>query len=182
MKIAYTGWTWLINHKDNYRFEFEQFLKEVSQLGYEAVENFAFIKGYFDGDAAEVKRLLDQYGLEMANLYLHYSDDPEADYQKAEEYADFMVAIGATYMNLQGVMCGMTRPTTAPPTGRRCWATRNCPTKSARCAPRRASSPASIPTPTRRCSPKSRSTCSLQTPTRRCAACAWTPPTRPSPA
>jgi inosose dehydratase len=104
MKIAYTGWTWLINHKDNYRFEFEQFLKEVSQLGYEAVENFAFIKGYFDGDAAEVKRLLDQYGLEMANLYLHYSDDPEADYQKAEEYAEFMVAIGATYMNLQGVM------------------------------------------------------------------------------
>jgi inosose dehydratase len=104
MKIAYTGWTWLINHKDNYRFEFEQFLKEVSQLGYQAVENFAFIADYFDGDAAEVKRLLDKYGLEMANLYLHYSDDPEKDYEKALFFADFMVKIGATYMNLQGVM------------------------------------------------------------------------------
>jgi inosose dehydratase len=90
MKIAYTGWTWLINHKDNYRYEFEQFLKEVSSLGYQAVENFAFIKGYFDGDAAEVKRLLDRYGLEMANLYLHYSDDPEKDYRSAVEYTDFM--------------------------------------------------------------------------------------------
>ena len=47
MKIAYTGWTWLINHEDNYKWEFEQFLKEVSDLGYEAVENFAFITKYF---------------------------------------------------------------------------------------------------------------------------------------
>lgn len=104
MKIAYTGWTWLINHQDNHRYEFEQFLKETSQLGYQAVENFAFIKGYFDGDAAEVKRLLDRYGLEMVNLYLHYTDDAQKDYQSAVEYADFMLGIGATYLNLQGVM------------------------------------------------------------------------------
>ena len=104
MKIAYTGWTWLVNHKDNYRFEFEQFLKEVSQLGYQAVENFAFITDYFDNDAEEVKCLLDKYGLEMANLYLHYSDDPEKDYEKAVAFTDFMVKIGATYLNLQGVM------------------------------------------------------------------------------
>ena len=104
MKVAYTGWTWLINHKDNYKWEFEQFLKEVSDLGYEAVENFAFITKYFDDDAAEVKRLLDLYGLEMANLYEHYTDDPEADVQSAVHYLDFMQKIGATYLNLQAVM------------------------------------------------------------------------------
>ena len=108
MKVAYTGWTWLINHKDNYKFEFEQFLKEVAYLGYEAVENFAFITDYFDNDAAEVKGLLDKYGLEMANLYHHYhgTDDAgrENDFQKALKYFDFMKKIGAKYMNLQAIM------------------------------------------------------------------------------
>lgn len=104
MKVAYTGWTWLVHHQDNYQYEFEQFLKEMADLGYDAVENFAFITGYFDHDAGKVKALLDQYGLEMANLYQHFSDDPEADYQKTIEYVDFMKKIGATYLNLQGVM------------------------------------------------------------------------------
>lgn len=104
MKIAYTGWTWLVHHQDNYRYEFEQSLKEAASLGYQAVENFAFITKYFDNDAVAVKALLDRYGLEMANLYLHYSDDPEKDYENAVAYAEFMNKIGATYMNLQGVM------------------------------------------------------------------------------
>jgi inosose dehydratase len=69
MRIAYTGWTWLVNHKDNYVWEFEQFLREVSDLGYEEVENFAFIMDYFEGDAGRVKALLDKYNLKMANLY-----------------------------------------------------------------------------------------------------------------
>lgn len=104
MKIAYTGWTWLVNHADNHKWEFEQFLREVADLGYEAVENFAFITKYFDDNAEEVKGLLDKYGLEMANLYEHFTDDDEADYQSAVSYVAFMKKIGATYLNLQGVM------------------------------------------------------------------------------
>ncbi len=104
MKVAYTGWTWLVNHGDNHKWEFEQFLKEVADLRYDAVENFAFIKKYFDGDAGAIKELLDKYNLEMANLYLHYSEDPEKDYQNAVEYVDFMKELGATYLNLQAVM------------------------------------------------------------------------------
>lgn len=104
MKVAYTGWTWLVNHQDNHKYEFEQSLSAAQDLGYDAVENFAFITKYFDNDAEEVKRLLDKYGLEMANLYLHFSDDPEADYANAVKYLDFMKKIGATYMNMQAVM------------------------------------------------------------------------------
>ncbi|SCI73622.1 Inosose dehydratase [uncultured Clostridium sp.] len=104
MKVAYTGWTWLVNHQDNYKYEFEQFLKEVADIGYDSVENFAFITKYFDNNAEEVKGLLDKYGLEMVNLYEHFSTDPEEDYKKAGEYIDFMKKIGATYLNLQGVM------------------------------------------------------------------------------
>ncbi|MBS7175470.1 MAG: TIM barrel protein [Clostridiales bacterium] len=104
MKIAYTGWTWLINHEDNYKWEFEQFLKEVSDLGYQAEENCAFITKNYDNDADEVNGLLKKYNLELVNLYEHYTNDPEADYQSALEYVDFMKRTGATYLNLQGVM------------------------------------------------------------------------------
>jgi len=104
VKAAYTGWTWLVNHKDNYQWEFEQSLKEAADLGYHAVENFAFIKGYFDNDAEAVVKLLKKYGLEMANLYLHLSENEEKDIANAREYIPFMKQIGATYMNLQAVM------------------------------------------------------------------------------
>ena len=104
MKTAYTGWTWLVNHKDNPAWEFEQFLREVADLGYEEVENFAFIMDYFNGDAARVKALLDTYGLKMANLYQHYSDDGEKDFANALKFIGFMKGIGAKYLNLQAVM------------------------------------------------------------------------------
>ncbi|MCL2058519.1 MAG: sugar phosphate isomerase/epimerase [Oscillospiraceae bacterium] len=104
MRVAYTGWTWLINHKDNYKWEFEQFLKEAADIGYDSVENFAFIMGYFDDDAGEVAGLLEKYGLHMANLYQHFSDDSGADYEKAVAYVDFMKKIKADYLNLQGTM------------------------------------------------------------------------------
>lgn len=104
MKVAYTGWTWLINHEDNHKWEFEQFLKEVADLGYEAVENFAFITKYFDNDADAVNELLEKYDLELVNLYLHYSNDHEKDYENAVKYVDFMKRVGATYLNLQAVM------------------------------------------------------------------------------
>ena len=104
MKIAYTGWTWLVNHKDNHVWEFEQFLREVSDLGYEEVENFAFIMDYFDGDAKRVIELLEKYNLKMANLYQHYKDDDELDYENAIKFIGFMKEIGAKYLNLQGTM------------------------------------------------------------------------------
>ncbi len=113
MRIAYTGWTWLVNHKDNQAWEFEQFLREVADLGYEEVENFAFILDFFDGDAGKVKALLDKYNLKMANLYQHFTDDDEKDFENALKYVGFMKEIGARFLNLQGTMwhdAPLTRP------------------------------------------------------------------------
>lgn len=102
--IAYTGWTWLVNHEDNKKYEFEQFLKAMRDLDYPYVENFAFIKRFFDGNAEEIRALLDKYGRKMANLYYHFTDEDEKDYEAAADYVKFMKEIGATYLNLQGVM------------------------------------------------------------------------------
>ena len=104
MRIAYTGWTWLVNHNDNQVWEFEQFLRETADLGYQEVENFAFIADYFGGDAARVKEMLDRYGLKMANLYQHFSGDDEKDFENALKFIAFMKGIGAKYLNLQAVM------------------------------------------------------------------------------
>lgn len=116
MRIGYTGWTWLVNHKDGYRWEFEQFLKAAADLGYEAVENFAFILDYFDGDAAPVKDLLARYGLALVNLYQHLSDNPAKDFEDTKRYVRFMRGIGATHLNLQAAMWNeapLNRPTDA---------------------------------------------------------------------
>ncbi|MCL2880573.1 MAG: sugar phosphate isomerase/epimerase, partial [Treponema sp.] len=104
MKIAYTGWTWLVHHKDNYQWEFEQFLREVSDIGYDSVENFAFITQYFDNDAEAVKKLLAKYKLELVNMYLHLREGPEADYANAVSYVEFMKKTGTKYMNMQAKM------------------------------------------------------------------------------
>lgn len=111
MRIGYTGWTWdsdeyrdwaPVNefHKEN----FEQFLREVSNLGYETVENFSFIADYYADDVEGFKKVVAKYGLKFENLYFYFSNDEEKDYKEAEKYIAFAKAVGATHMNMQGVM------------------------------------------------------------------------------
>ena len=45
-----------------------------------------------------------KYGLKFENLYFYFSNDPEKDYQDALHYLEFMKAVDAHYMNMQGVM------------------------------------------------------------------------------
>lgn len=104
INIAYTGWTWLVNHEDNHKLEFELFLKAMKDLDYPYVENFAFIKRFFDGNAEEIKTLLEKYGRKLANLYYHFTDDDEADYAACMDYIEFMKELDAKYLNMQGVM------------------------------------------------------------------------------
>ena len=102
MKIAYTGWTWLINHKDNEKFELEQAIKECKYLGYDYLENFAFIADFYDGDPTELNALLAKYDAKMVNLYGHFQDNPEEDYARCVKQIDFLAGIGGTHYNCQG--------------------------------------------------------------------------------
>lgn len=101
MKIAYTGWTWLIHHKDNQKYELEQAIKECKYLGYDYLENFAFIADFYE-DPNELKALLQKYDAQMVNLYGHFQDKPEEDYERCVKQIDFLAAIGGTYYNCQG--------------------------------------------------------------------------------
>jgi inosose dehydratase len=116
VNIAYTGWTWLINHKDNPKFELEQAIKECKHLGYDFLENFAFIADYYE-DPLELVALLNKYDAKMVNLYGHFSNEcNDEDYDRSVKQIDFLAAIGGTYYNCQAAMwkeAPLKRPTDA---------------------------------------------------------------------
>lgn len=111
MKIGYTGWTWDTDerrewapfnefHKEN----FEQFLREISNLGYETAENFSFIADYYDDDVQGFIDTMKRFHVKFENLYFYFSDDAEADERNAVKYIAFAKAVGAGHMNMQAVM------------------------------------------------------------------------------
>lgn len=111
MRVGYTGWTWISNERDDWnpinerhKENFEQFLREVSDLGYETVENFNWIADYYADDIEGFKAVVKKYNLKFENLYFYFSDDPEKDYEEAKKYLKFMKEVDAHYMNMQGVM------------------------------------------------------------------------------
>lgn len=111
MKIGYTGWTWFLNEYTDpstfgtfYKKYFEQFCLEASNLGYETIENFSFLADYYKDEADLLKEQFERYGLKFENLYFYFSNDFDADVEKAKGYIEFMKKIGAHYMNMQGFM------------------------------------------------------------------------------
>ena len=102
MKAAYTGWTW-INAKEpeEAKKQLEQSFKECKFLGYDTVENFAFIRDYYKDDPGELKRLADSCGVELVNLYGHFDFDVEASLKRAMEQVDFLAEIGGKWYNCQ---------------------------------------------------------------------------------
>lgn len=104
MKIAYTCWTWMRlgpNPTQELAHElFEQSVKEVAHLGYDCVENFAFIADYFP-DPKVAKDICDKYNLPLVNVYGHFTGDAAVDVPKAKAQLDFLHAVGGEWFNCQ---------------------------------------------------------------------------------
>ncbi len=109
MRIGYTGWTWDTDeyrdwapfnefHKEN----FEQFLREVSNLGYETIENFSFIADYYADDVQGFKDVVKKYNLDFQNLYFYFTEDEAADCEEVKKYIAFAKEVGCHHMNMQG--------------------------------------------------------------------------------
>lgn len=101
MKVAYTGWTWIGPRKEDHPKEFEQFLKEIANLGYRHAENFCFTVDIFDSNADTLIDLLKKYDIVLENLYLGYSGDFDKDWAMAERSVPFLKKAGVSYLNLQ---------------------------------------------------------------------------------
>ncbi len=101
MKAAYTGWTWIHGDEETAKQQLKQSFQECKFLGYDTVENFAFLRDYYKDDPSELKQLSDSCGVELVNLYGHFSLDVEASLKTAMEQVDFLAAIGGTWYNCQ---------------------------------------------------------------------------------
>ena len=115
MKAAYTGWTW-INAQDaeTGKRQLEQSFTECKFLGYDTVENFAFIRDYYADNPQELIDLTKKCGVELVNLYGHFTFDVEEAIRIAKAQIDFCAAVGVKWYNCQNAGFGDDGPSERP--------------------------------------------------------------------
>lgn len=97
MRAGINVWTWGINTRE----QFEQGVKEVSDIGYKAVENISSIVTLYEDKPEDFDALMARYGVEFVCAYHHFSGDFDKDYANAERYLRFLQHRGPKVMNLQ---------------------------------------------------------------------------------
>jgi len=115
MKVCYTGWTWITNQEPEHAKKLlEQSFRECKYLGYDYVENFAFIRDYYKDDPQELVNLTKDCGVNLVNLYGHFDFDVEASLKRGMEQVDFLAAIGGKWYNCQNGGFGDDGPSERP--------------------------------------------------------------------
>ena len=115
MKAAYTGWTW-VRSKDpeEAKYQLKQAFQECKFLGYDTVENFAFIRDFYAENPQELVDLTKECGVDLVNLYGHFTFDVEEAIRIAKEQIDFLATIGGKWYNCQNAGFGDDGPTERP--------------------------------------------------------------------
>lgn len=115
MKVAYTGWTWITSHEpEAAKYLLEQSFRECKFLGYDYVENFAFIRDYYAEDPQELVQLAKDCGVNLCNLYGHFTFDVEKSLETAKQQIDFLAEIGGKWYNCQNGGFGDDGPSERP--------------------------------------------------------------------
>ena len=115
MKIAYTGWTWMLGGRDPEvaKRALESSFRECKYLGYDYVENFAFIADFFP-DPKELVDMQKRNGVELVNLYGHFMFDEEAALETGKKQVKFLSEVGGKWYNCQNSSFGDDGPPERP--------------------------------------------------------------------
>lgn len=115
MKVAYTGWTW-INSRDPMmaKRQLESSFRECKFLGYDYVENFAFIRDFFAENPQELVDMTRACGVNLVNLYGHFNFDIEASLETAKAQVKFLADVGGKWYNCQNGGFGDNGPSERP--------------------------------------------------------------------
>ena len=114
MEACYTGWTWIKARERNSAVGMlEDSFRELKFLGYDHVENFAFIADFFESPD-ELIEILKKYDLDLCNLYGHFNFDEEAMIANAKKQIDFLAAVGGKWFNCQNGGFGDGGPSERP--------------------------------------------------------------------
>ena len=115
MKVAYTGWTWITGHEpEAAKHLLEQSFRECKFLGYDYVENFAFIRDYYAEDPQELVQLAKDCGVNLCTLYGHSTFYVEKSLETAKQQIDFLAEIGGKWYNCQNGGFGDDGPSERP--------------------------------------------------------------------
>lgn len=115
MKVAYTGWTWISHREPDYaKRDLEQSLKELKFIGYDYVENFAFISDFYAENPQELAQLADKYDVEIVNLYGHFNFNVEEALESSKKQVKFLSEIGGKWFNCQNSGFGDNGPPERP--------------------------------------------------------------------
>jgi len=114
MKIAYTGWTWIKSKEPELAKQMlEAAFRECKYLGYDYVENFAFIRDFYP-DPQELIDLQKKCDVKLVNLYGHFTFDEESSLETAKKQVEFLAAIGGKWYNCQNAGFGDDGPPERP--------------------------------------------------------------------
>ena len=129
MKVAYTGWTWMTGGPrpnpnatdeekkaavEHSKRQLEQSFKECKYIGYDYVENFAFIQAFFEENPQELIDMQKRNGVELVNLYGHFGFDEEAALATAKKQVKFLADVGGKWYNCQNSGFGDDGPPERP--------------------------------------------------------------------
>ena len=102
MKVAYTGWTWISSREpEPAKRLLEASFREIKYLGYDYVENFAFIRDFYAENPQELVDLQKKYDIKLVNLYGHFSFEEEEMIETGKKQLDFLAAVGGKWYNCQ---------------------------------------------------------------------------------
>ena len=102
MKVAYTGWTWITaRESEPAKKALEASFRELKYLGYDYVENFAFIRDYYAENPQELIDLQKKYDVKLVNLYGHFKFEEEAMVEMGKKQIEFLAAVGGKWYNCQ---------------------------------------------------------------------------------
>ncbi|MBE5777460.1 MAG: hypothetical protein E7326_08195 [Clostridiales bacterium] len=102
MKIAYTSWTWIHSSDPEIaKMELEQSFRELKHIGYDYVENFAFISDFYKENPKELVEMTKKVGVDLVNLYGHFNFDIENSVAIGKSQIDFLAECGIPYFNCQ---------------------------------------------------------------------------------
>ena len=114
MKVAYTGWTWVNSREPEVgKRQLEASFRECKFLGYDYVENFAFIRDFFE-DPQELVNMIKANNVNLVNLYGHFSFDVEKEIDTAKKQVEFLADVGGKWYNCQNAGFGDDGPTERP--------------------------------------------------------------------
>ena len=117
MKVAYTSWTWMITggrDPQSAKNALEASFRELKHLGYDYIENFAFIQDFYADNPQELVDLQAKYDVKLVNLYGHFMFDESAAIETGKKQIDFLAAIGGKWYNCQNGGFGDEGPSERP--------------------------------------------------------------------